>query len=107
MFDFLDPSLESASQSAHLAWGLALTLLLMVLMAARHLSPEVMRLLFRCACRAAVWVLCGVLVKELLIDPVVEGDPFLWGGARDCAFYLAGVLLGLAALTPRRKKGTP
>ena len=42
----------------------------------------------------ALWV--GL--KELVYDPAYEGDPILWGGARDIAGYLVGAALGLAAV---------
>jgi len=36
-----------------------------------------------------------VLIKELLIDPWLEGNPFFWNGAIDTLFYVVGFGIGL------------
>lgn len=43
------------------------------------------------------WVLFA-LSKELLLDPRVEGDPFIWDGAQDLAFYLVGLSVALLVM---------
>lgn len=43
-----------------------------------------------------------VLLKEALWDPAYEvGQPFLWAGATDLAWYGVGILVMLAALWAR------
>lgn len=37
-------------------------------------------------------------VKETVVDPKVEGEPFFWEGVKDCAFGSIGLSLGWISL---------
>ena len=81
------PSALFLKQETHFAFGLAL--------------PFAARALGYPTTYGVALILAVSFLKELLLDPWLEGAPFLWDGAEDFGFYLVGIVAALAMLAAR------